>query len=127
MGTEALYRVTVALDTQSIATYGETRALKAGMALEADIKTMLKRWYDPTAFARKREQERFARFVMIRGVIQFGLIGGTSFYILSWLFIHDVLVHISWRRIPVGWFVAGALWAAALWVIPRVWKKIRSG
>lgn len=34
---EALYRVSVALDTQSIATYSETRALKAGMALEADI------------------------------------------------------------------------------------------
>ena len=36
-GTEALYRVTVALDSQSIATYGEARPLKAGMALEADI------------------------------------------------------------------------------------------
>jgi membrane fusion protein len=36
-GGEALYRVTVTLDTQGIATYGETRQLKAGMALEADI------------------------------------------------------------------------------------------
>lgn len=35
--TEALYRVSVALDSQNIATYGETRPLKAGMALEADI------------------------------------------------------------------------------------------
>ena len=35
--TEALYRVTVALDSQDIATYGESRLLKAGMALEADI------------------------------------------------------------------------------------------
>ena len=35
--TEALYRVTVTLDSQNIATYGNVRPLKAGMALEADI------------------------------------------------------------------------------------------
>ena len=35
--TEALYRVTVTLDAQTIATYGEIRPLRAGMALEADI------------------------------------------------------------------------------------------
>jgi membrane fusion protein len=34
---ETLYRVTVALDSQSIATYGDVRLLKAGMALDADI------------------------------------------------------------------------------------------
>lgn len=34
---EALYRVTVALDSQSIATYGATRRLKAGMSLNAAI------------------------------------------------------------------------------------------
>ena len=36
-GSEALYRVSVALDSQDIATYGEKRPLRAGMALEADI------------------------------------------------------------------------------------------
>lgn len=36
-GTEALYRITVTLDAQSINTFGEARPLKAGMALEADI------------------------------------------------------------------------------------------
>jgi membrane fusion protein len=34
---EALYRVTVALDAQGIQTYGQTRPLKSGMALDADI------------------------------------------------------------------------------------------
>ena len=35
--TEALYRVTVALDAQDISTYGQARPLRSGMALEADI------------------------------------------------------------------------------------------
>ena len=35
--TEALYKVTVNIDAQSINTFGEVRLLKAGMALEADI------------------------------------------------------------------------------------------
>jgi membrane fusion protein len=34
---EALYRITVAIASQNIATYGDARPLKAGMALEADI------------------------------------------------------------------------------------------
>lgn len=34
---EALYRVSVALDAQQIDTYGQSRPLRAGMALEADI------------------------------------------------------------------------------------------
>ena len=34
---EAMYRVTVKLDSQSIATYGDARPLRAGMALDADI------------------------------------------------------------------------------------------
>ena len=34
---EPMYRVTVALESQGIATYGQTQALKAGMSLEADV------------------------------------------------------------------------------------------
>lgn len=55
---EALYRVTVALDTQSIATYGEARPLKAGMALEADIvqdkRTIVEWMLEPLFAAAKR-------------------------------------------------------------------------
>lgn len=36
-GAEALYRISVALDAQSIQAYGAAHPLKAGMALEADI------------------------------------------------------------------------------------------
>jgi len=35
---EAVYRIVVRLDRQSIAAYGQQKSLKAGMALEADIK-----------------------------------------------------------------------------------------
>jgi len=38
VGGEPLYRITVALDRQSISTYGETHALAAGMQLDADVK-----------------------------------------------------------------------------------------
>jgi membrane fusion protein len=35
---EPLYRITVALDRQSISAYGKDQELKAGMALEAQIR-----------------------------------------------------------------------------------------
>jgi membrane fusion protein len=35
--TEAMYRIDVALDAQSIEAYGRQEALRPGMALEADI------------------------------------------------------------------------------------------
>ena len=34
---QAVYRVTVQLDRQSIVTYGQARALTAGMEVEADV------------------------------------------------------------------------------------------
>ena len=34
---EPMYRVTVALENQTINTYGQTQPLKAGMSLEADV------------------------------------------------------------------------------------------
>ena len=56
--TEALYRVTVALNAQNIATYGEARPLKAGMALEADIiqdrRTIIEWMLEPLFAAVKR-------------------------------------------------------------------------
>ncbi|MEQ1638466.1 MAG: HlyD family efflux transporter periplasmic adaptor subunit [Methylococcales bacterium] len=56
--TEALYRVTVTLDSQNISTYGENRPLKAGMALEADIvqdrRTIIEWMLEPIFAAAKR-------------------------------------------------------------------------
>jgi membrane fusion protein len=37
LSSEALYRITVALDAQQVSTYGQLQPLKAGMALEADV------------------------------------------------------------------------------------------
>ena len=36
-GSEPLYRITVALDRQSVAAYGQAQALVPGMQLEADV------------------------------------------------------------------------------------------
>lgn len=38
VGGEPLYRITVALDRQTVVSYGETHALTAGMQLDADVK-----------------------------------------------------------------------------------------
>jgi membrane fusion protein len=37
MNGEPLYRITVALDRQSVAAYGQAQALSPGMQLEADV------------------------------------------------------------------------------------------
>lgn len=56
--TEALYKVTVVIDAQSINTFGDVRPLKAGMALEADIvqdrRTIIEWLLEPLFAAAKR-------------------------------------------------------------------------
>lgn len=55
---EALYKVTVVIDAQSINTFGDVRPLKAGMALEADIvqdrRTIIEWLLEPMFAAAKR-------------------------------------------------------------------------
>ena len=57
-GSEALYKIRVALDAQSIDTYGDSKPLKAGMALEGDIvqdrRTVLEWIFEPLIAIGKR-------------------------------------------------------------------------
>ena len=56
--TEALYRVTVAIDAQAITTFGDVHPLKAGMALDADVvqdrRTIIEWLLEPLFAAIKR-------------------------------------------------------------------------
>jgi len=87
--------------------------------------SLLKSWYDPGAFKRMWQQESFARFVLVRGVIQFGLIATIAFYVLGLVFTRDLLTRIEWWRALLGWVLVGAVWACGFWTIPRAWRKLR--
>jgi len=84
-----------------------------------------KRWLDDLGWVRKKS---FLTFVVLNGMIQFGLMAAGLFGF--WLAFTSSSGVISLRDLRIAmllWLMAGALWAAILWLSAYWHFKNRNG